>query len=335
MHIRLITPAGQNSRAGNRATAERWSALLCQLGHRVDVSVDYDDQAADMMIALHAWRSAAAITAFDARYPDRPLIVVLTGTDIYKFQHSHPDVTLASMARADALIALHERVGQDIPAQYRPRLHLVLQSARPLAQRLPPVQSHFDVCVVGHLRAEKDSLRAALAVRDLPPESRLRVIQAGKAHDTHWHALADQELRTNPRYRWRGEISRTDVRRLMARCRLMVMSSMMEGGANAISEACVAGLPVIASRIPGNIGLLGADYPGYYPAGDTGALRALLLRAERDPDFVETLRRHCLARAPLFQPEAERASLARVIGAVTATTGVDERPSGGPCDIRG
>lgn len=328
MHIRLITPAGQNSRAGNRATAERWSALLGQLGHRVDVSVDYDGEPADLMIALHAWRSAAAIEAFATRYPHRPLIVVLTGTDIYKFQHSHPEVTLASMARADALIGLHEGVGEDIPAQYRPRLHRVLQSAQLFKQTPPqrstqtppqsPEKPHFDICVIGHLRAEKDSLRAALAVRDLPPESRLRVLQAGKAHDGHWQALAEQEQQANPRYRWLGEISHDDVGRLMARCRLMVMSSMMEGGANAVSEACVAGLPVIASRIPGNVGLLGVDYPGYYPAGDTRALRERLLRAEGDPDFVETLRRHCLARAPLFRPEAERASLARVIDAVTA-----------------
>jgi len=92
-----------------------------------------------------------------------------------------------------------------------------------------------------------------------------------------------------------------------------VISSVMEGGANVVSEACVAGLPVIASDIPGNLGLLGDGYPGTYPVKDTAALRERLLQAESDPDYLETLRRHCTDRAPLFTPESERDGLQRAI----------------------
>ncbi len=314
--IALITPAGRGSRAGNRATATRWAHLLRELGHRVRVSVEYDGTPADVMIALHAWRSAAAIQSFAQRWPDRPLVVVLTGTDLYEFQYSHPEPTLASMACADALIGLHERVRDDIPEPMRGKLHTVLQSARPVVRRLPPVRRHFEVCVAGHLREEKDSLRAAFAVRDLPADSRLRVVQVGRAHDEQWAAAARSEMAINPRYRWRGEIAHAEVRRLMARARLMVISSRMEGGANVVSEACTAGLPVIASDIPGNRGLLGNEYPGYFPVGDTAALRAQLLRAERDPGFVDLLRDCCRARAPLFQPERERDALGRVVAHV-------------------
>ncbi|MEX0732543.1 MAG: selenoneine biosynthesis selenosugar synthase SenB [Aquisalimonadaceae bacterium] len=318
MNIILITPAGRGSRAGNRATATRWARFLRRLGHRVDVSVEYDGRPAELMIALHAWRSADAIRRFSIAHPDRPLLVVLTGTDIYRFQRSHPDTTLESMERAHALIGLHDRVGDDIPARFHPKLHPVLQSALPLTRRLPPPRSAFEVCVVGHLREEKDSLRAARAVGDLPAGSRLRVVNVGKAHNAEWEAAAREEMAVNPRFRWRGEVPHAEVRRLMARARLMVMSSVMEGGANVVSEACVAGLPVIASDIPGNRGLLGDDYPGYYPTADTAALRAALLRAEREPDFLDALRRHCLARAPLFRPEAERDGLRRVIEHVVA-----------------
>lgn len=313
MKIMLITPAPPKSRTGNRATATRWAGMLRRRGHRVTVAVHYDGRPADLMLALHAWRSADAVRRFDAAFPERPLIVALTGTDIYRFQHSAPDVTLDSMARADALIGLHDRVAEDIPARFRARLHTVLQSARPLPRRLPPVASWFDVCVVGHLREEKDSLRAAHAVREIPDDSRLRVVQVGRAHDADWEAAAREEMALNPRFRWRGQVPHARVRRLMAQARLMVMSSIMEGGANAVCEACVAGLPVIASDIPGNRGLLGDGYPGYYPAGDTAALRTLLLRAEREPNYLEELRSHCLARAPLFTPESERDSLNRVI----------------------
>lgn len=313
MKIRLITPAGRQSRAGNRATATRWAGFLRQLGHRVDVTVDYRGEPADLMLALHAWRSSDAVRQFHTLYPDRPLIVALTGTDIYKFQFSDPQPTLQSMALADRLIALHERAADDVPEIYRDKLRVVLQSATAPTRRLLPVRNHFDVCVVGHLREEKDSLRAAYAVRALPRASRLRVIQVGKAHSPDWAAAAHAEMASNPRYCWRGEVTPGRVRQLMARARLMVMSSVMEGGANVVSEACIAGLPVIASAIPGNIGLLGDDYPGYYPALDTAALRALLLQAEADPDWLERLRQHCLSRSSLFTPEAEKLALRAVV----------------------
>jgi glycosyltransferase involved in cell wall biosynthesis len=94
----------------------------------------------------------------------------------------------------------------------------------------------------------------------------------------------------------------------MARARLMVLSSVMEGGANVLSEALVAGLPVLASAIPGSIGLLGADHPGYFPVGDTAALTALLARAETDANFLAALARHGATRAPLFTETRERAA---------------------------
>ena len=319
MHITLITPAARGSRAGNRATAERWARLLRANGHRARIIKEYDGEPTDLLVALHAWRSSESVRQYRAHHPTGPLIVALTGTDIYRFQRTHPEATRYSMAEADALIGLHERVADDVPVDFHHRLHTVFQSAEPLPRRQPPVQSRFDVVVIGHLRDEKDSLRTARAARQVPPESRLNVIQLGKAHNEQWLALAEQEARENPRFDWKGELPRWQVRRYMARARLMVISSVMEGGANVVSEACVAGLPVIASAIPGNVGLLGEDYPGYYPVEDTAALRDQLLRAEKEPAFLETLRAGVEGRAPLFRPEAEQAALERVVNAVTHT----------------
>jgi len=321
VHITLVTPAPPGSRAGNRETATRWARYLQARGHRVVITTDYRGEKTDLLLALHAWRSAEAVARYRQCCPGQPLIVALTGTDIYRFQHSHPEVTLESMAAADVLIGLHDRVHQGIPAQYASRLAVVLQSAQPLSRRLPPVRRHFDVCVVGHLRDEKDALRAAFAAAGMPSESRLRVLQVGKAHNDDWASMATAEMKQNPRYRWLGEVPRGEVRRLLAKSRLMVISSVMEGGANVVSEACVAGLPVIASDIEGNRGLLGDDYPGYYPVRDTAALAQLLSRAENDPAWLEALRRHCVKRASRFRPEAEQASLAAAVEqAVRAAT---------------
>ena len=312
MKIRLITPAPPRSRAGNRATATRWANILKGLGHRVQVSVDYAGEAADLMVALHAWRSAQAIVRFADDHPERPLIVAITGTDAYRFIHSHPETTLRSIAQADRLVGLHDLIGDTVPPEHRSKVRVIYQSARPIGSRAP-AKRVFPVCVAGHLREEKDPLRPALAVRDLPAASRLRVDHYGAAHTPEWADAARAEMAVNPRYRWHGEVPHHRVRRAYGGARLLVLPSRMEGGANVISEAVVAGLPVIASRIAGSIGLLGPDYPGYYPVEDEGALRAMLLRAEFDPEFYHALEEGCASRRRLFTPERERDGWARLL----------------------
>jgi putative glycosyltransferase (TIGR04348 family) len=306
--ISLVTPAGKQSRSGNRTTAVRWTRILRAFGHRVAIAQSDETGDADMMVAVHAWRSAPSIRAFAARHPDRPLVVLLAGTDIYRFQHSHPDETLGSMARATVLVGLHDLVDRAIPRRFRSKLRIIHQSAVSLGGNREPSRRDFQVCVVGHLRDEKDSLRTALAARLVPEDSRIRVVHLGKAHDESWAQAAAKEMAENPRYCWRGEVPGWQVRRQFARSHAMVISSVMEGGANVVSEALVAGVPVIASKIDGNVGLLGADYRGYYPAQDTEALAALLRRAETEPAFLRDLARQGAARRQLFRPAREAAA---------------------------
>lgn len=321
LRLTLITPAAQGSRAGNRATATRWAALLRQAGHRVTIRhVDQTPEAGpapDALLALHAWRSHAAIQAWRQAFPQTPLVVVLTGTDVYRFQYSHARQVYDSLDQADALIGLHDCLHESLPSRYHTRLHIVHQSARPLPPGAPVSGTrHFHVLVAGHLREEKDSLRAACAVRDLPEESRLRVVQLGGAHSEGWAEAARKEMAINPRYRWLGDRPHWQVRQWMARANVMVISSRMEGGANVVSEACVARLPVIASDIPGNRGLLGERYAGYYPVSDTDALRDGLLKAERQPQWLAQLAQQVSRRAPLFAPQEELAGLLRALTAV-------------------
>jgi putative glycosyltransferase (TIGR04348 family) len=313
MRIVLITPDGPTSRTGNKVAAARWARILRGLGHRVRVAAAYHGEPADLMVAVHAWRSAAAIGRFKLAHPDRPLVLQLSGTDIYDTLKSDPAPTLRSMELADRLIALNDLAWRVVPRRLRGRLIVMHQSAEPLSAPRQPSRTAVVVSVVGHLRDVKDPLRAALAARLLPDDSRVRIEQIGRAYTPAWAERAQTEMAGNPRYRWRDDVPPADVRRLLARSHAMAITSLSEGGANVVSEAIVAGVPILASRVDGNVGLLGEGYEGYFPVGDTRALARLMLRLEREPAFVARLGKALGRRAPLFRPAREIAAWRRLL----------------------
>lgn len=313
MKIVLITPAGPTAHTGNRVTASRWAGILRKLGHHVCVAADYDGRPADLMVAVHAWRSASAIERFKATFPTRPVVLQLSGTDIYQYIDTDPGPTLRSMQRADRLVALNDLAWKVVPKPLRARLCVIHQSAAPLGRPRRPSPRNVVVSVIGHLRDVKDPLRAAEAARLLPAESRILIEQVGRAYTPAWAERARAEMASNARYKWRGDVPAAAVRRLLARSHAMVISSLSEGGANVISEAAVAGVPILASRMDGNVGLLGSDYRGYFPVGDTRSLAALMRRLEADVRFARGLAVAVRARASLFAPRREIAAWRRLL----------------------
>ncbi len=317
MKISLITPANKQQRNGNRTSAIRWARFFKENGHQVRIDVEYTNEPADLMVALHAWRSSTAVNRYRERYPNGPLIVALGGTDVNTFLRSDPKVTLATMDQADALVSLHDCMKDSLPLRFHRKLHVVKQSAKPLPAPRRPTSRYFDICVIGHLREEKDPFRTALAARMATRSSRLRVVHMGKAHSPEWSAQAESEMLINPRYIWKGDMPNWRVRREFARTHLMVISSKQEGGANVVSEAIVAGVPIIASNIPGNIGLLGPNYPGYYPVQNETALAAILERAETHPTFLYDLTLYGASLRRTFLADKEAAGWQHVIKLVT------------------
>jgi putative glycosyltransferase (TIGR04348 family) len=271
----------------------------------VTIAGNYEDEPADAMVAIHAWRSAAAVRRFKIRYPQHPLILQLSGTDIYQYISDDAEPTLQSMELADRLVALNSLAWRVVPKRFRKKLRVIFQSVRKSTAPRQLSRRRIDLCVIGHLRDVKDPLRAAEAARSLPPTSRIRVVHIGRAYNAEWAAKATAEMAANPRYLWRDDVPRATVQKLLRRSHAMVLSSLSEGGANVLSEAIVAGVPILASRMDGNVGLLGADYPAYFPVGDTPALARLMRRIEIDRRFVVKLGRAIARRAPLFRPERE------------------------------
>jgi putative glycosyltransferase (TIGR04348 family) len=314
MNIAIITPAPPGSRKGNRITARRWARLLRQLGHRTVIRQEYRGEPCDLLIALHARRSAAAVEAFRRVHPGRPVVLALTGTDLYEDIHTDP-AARRTLEWASRLVVLQPLGIEELPEHLRSKARVVYQSAEAPGRSAEPRRTRrlFEVCVLGHLRPVKDPFRTALASRLLPASSRLRVLHAGAALSPDMAEQARAEAAANPRYRWLGDLPRWKALRLLCRCRLLVLTSRLEGGANAVTEALAASVPVLSARIPGSIGILGADYPGYFPVGDTAALAALLARAEGDAAFYNALRRWCRRLRPLVRPARERQSWRRLL----------------------
>ena len=263
------------------------------------------------MIALHARRSHPSIARYAAAFPGRPLGVVLTGTDLYRDIHCDKSAK-ESLELATALVVLQEMGLKELEPRHRAKARVIYQSAEPIRLQ-PPAKKYFDVCVIGNLRAEKDPFRTALAAQLLPPTSRIRITHVGRPYNEKFALEALLHTSRNPRYRWRGEVARWEARRLLSRSRLLAQTSVIEGGANVVSEALAAGVPVIASDIPGNVGMLGEDYPGYYKTGDERDLARLLHRVESDGAFYETLKAQCDARGHLVLHDRERAALEALV----------------------
>jgi putative glycosyltransferase (TIGR04348 family) len=282
----------------------------------VHVTQNYDGKPCDVLIALHARRSADSIRGFHELHPELPLIVVLTGTDIYRDIRRDLNAQ-RSLEMASRLVVLQKMALREIPKPLRRKTRVIYQSAEPIRGRRPRASGIFDVCVVGHLRGEKDPLRAAMAVRDLPAQSRIQVTHIGLALDPQLEKTAKQEIRRNPRYRWIGHLSHGKTRQRLARSDLVCITSKMEGSSNVLSEALASGVPVVTSRIPGLIGTLGKNFNGFFPVGDTEKLRRLFLRAESDVDFYRSLQRHCRRLASLVEPKREMAEWRRLLQELT------------------
>jgi putative glycosyltransferase (TIGR04348 family) len=266
----------------------------------------------DALIALHAVKSATVVADFKRQFPNRPVLVTLTGTDVFQ-DGTTADVLHETLRVSDRILALQNHMASAVPTEHQHKVRVIFQSFTPPHSLPAPKTDVFEVCMLGHLRDVKDPFLAARAVRNLPETSRIKVVHVGGALEPEYAERAKREQATNPRYQWLGELPRTEAVLTLARCRLLVMSSKSEGGPSAVSEAVACGVPVLSTPTSGVVGLLGEDYTGYFPVGDCGALKTLLLRCESDPAFLNELKQGCNAVRPLTDPETERQAWAMLL----------------------
>jgi putative glycosyltransferase (TIGR04348 family) len=318
--VLIISPAVANANNGNWQTARRWSRMLRPAFH-VTVAQAWNGEPFDVVLALHARRSADSIAAWaqaqGVTATARGLGVVLTGTDLYR------DIQTDAMAQASLRFAKHlvvlQECGPDaLPHTLRLKTRVIFQSA---GSRKPvqKTRQHLRAVMVGHLRDEKSPQTLFEAARILKDSPDILIDHIGESLDASLGSQARATAAACPGYRWLGGLSHETTRRHIQRAHLLVHPSRMEGGAHVIMEAVCSGTPVLASRIAGNVGMLGEDYPGYFAHGDAQGLADLLVRCREDqtapdPDTLYAkLEDRCARRVPLFAPETERAALTRLV----------------------
>jgi putative glycosyltransferase (TIGR04348 family) len=309
----IVSPALQDANNGNWQTARRWAQMLSKM-HRTRIVKVWEPnglESDDVMIALHARRSAPSIAAWKQQRGSRSLIVALTGTDLYRDILTDPDAQ-HSLEAAGRLIVLQELGIQSLPAPHRSKARVVFQSATS-RKTLPKTSKHLNAVMVGHLRNEKMPQTLFAAARLLLGEPSIRITHIGASLD---EKLAQDAIKTEALcggYTWARGLKHAQTRARIQRAHVLVHTSKMEGGAHVIMEAVCSGTPVIASHIDGNVGMLGAGYDGYFPVGDAQTLAALLRRCKNEPAYLDHLATQCALRAPLFAPAAEQAALLNVV----------------------
>jgi putative glycosyltransferase (TIGR04348 family) len=301
--VLIVSPASAQDNNGNWRTASRWAAFLAGVAE-VEIARTWGGAPCDALIALHARRSADAIARMRAQRPATPIGVVLTGTDVYRdiagneaAQHSLECASQLAVLQPDALTQL-------APA-HRAKARVIVQSATAWRRR-PTSSGPVTFVAVGHLREEKDPRTLMAAARSVRTDARIRIVHVGEALEPALAEAARATMADCPHYRWIGGVSRGAARAWIARSRALVHMSRMEGGAQAIIEAVRTGVPVLASRIGGNVGLLGEDYAGYFDAGDARSLASAMERLASDAGFASLLEAQCARREPGFRPALER-----------------------------
>lgn len=317
----IVSPALADANNGNWRTARRWQELLSG-HHTVRITKEWPDAQAPgdaVMLALHARRCAAPIAAWARQHPGRGLVVVLTGTDLYQDIANDADAQ-RSLELAQRLVVLQELGPQALPPRHRAKTRVIFQST-PALGALPKPADGLQAIMVGHLRQVKapGTLWAAARLLRDRPDIRIAHIGDGAAEP----ALADEARATArdcPGYRWLGPLPHEETLRQIRTADVLVHTSALEGGAHVVMEAVRCGTPVLASRVPGNVGMLGPDYGGYFDAGDAAVLARLLrtcrdtLAAENPADrLLASLGAQCALRAPLFDANHERRALLNLL----------------------
>jgi putative glycosyltransferase (TIGR04348 family) len=310
--ICIISPALAAANNGNWQTAKRWHHMLSG-NYAAEIMLQWDGRPFDVMLALHARRSAESIAEWSVKYPDKLIVLALTGTDLYRDIAVDP-LAQQSLKLAHRLIVLQDMGPKNLPAEHQSKCQVIFQSTT-RRQTAKKTTQKLRALMVGHLRSEKSPETYFEVAKILAVREEIVLDHIGAPLDAELGQKASQLSLELSNYRYLGEQTHAQTRARIVRAHLLVHPSRMEGGAHVVMEAVMSGTPVLASRIDGNVGMLGVNYDGYFPVGDAQALASMLQKCKNEPGFLDHLNKQCALRAPLFEHQAEKTSLLRIVSA--------------------
>jgi len=324
MRLLLHVPLPRGSTRGNWITALRWEKILIELGHTVRVvdPSEYDtalNSTYDALIALHARRSAKEISKFRMTATQGKIIVALTGTDLNVDLNHGSDgfrSVTQSMSTADRIVLLEPEGLKKLAADLQPKCVVIYQSsALPIIEAQPQADS-FKISFLAHLREVKDPFLITRAVELLPLSSSAKVYHAGEATTVAWRDRALKWTQKSSRYDWLGAIPHQDAMQLLGTSQLTVLTSRHEGAPSVFSEAATLGVPILSTRIPASIGILGAEHPGLFNFGDAVELAKLINRAETDHVYYQELCDASIRLRDRLSPQAELQAWKELLGSL-------------------
>ena len=316
MNILILYPDNKNVITGNLCSALQYQKILQGLGYSVDVDFKYTGQRAEVLIAINAAKKNSEIIEFKARNSNAKIVSVLSGTDIYP---EPLEKTIESMKLSNALVALQPDGLLKVPECHRGKTFLIYQSVESIINVSSPMEhiSEFRVTLIANIRSVKDPLVAPNACKLLSISSKIKIIHIGYCLERNLGVILSKESESNERYNWIGGLNELDTRETLSQSDVLLITSIDEGAGRVVGEAIELGVPIISTRNSGVLGLLGDNYEGYYPVSDSNLLSKMLMRAESDPNFLQSLYEQCQSKAHLFSPEVEKQSWSQLISKIS------------------
>lgn len=329
MRILIVIPS-QDPISGNWVTARRFQHGLEKQGHRVaiyDTPLQATDGfrqkllnfAPDATILLHAYRTGKPWLDA-ARTLQTPYIVLLTGTDVnHGLDDPAQSVVIRTTLQQASAVLLHNPL---IAAEFSAKSPELVRFLRLLTPGITLGTAPYDLRKTHGLAEEKTLFLCPAGLR--PVKGGLQLLEmfaqvavinphvqlafCGPVLDESYarHLLAAIEKR--PWASYLGSIPQTAMANAMRGADVIINNSQTEGLANALLEAATLGIPILASKIPGNAAVVRHNINGLLYSTEEEFVRYAL-------DLLNQARRRQLIRpAPdSYNPDQEAAELASIL----------------------
>ncbi len=280
--IKIYSPSRDSAVTGNYVTSKRYAYHLQNLGYRVFVYNGFEEkvnvEGVRCAFVLHAEKGSHVIKELAAK--NVPVVLVLTGTDLYRdiisTKNSKKERCFRSIQLASAIVVLHENAVSDllkVVSFPRERIFVVLQSVVDFKKRtfLFKKKNHYKILLLSNIRKEKGIIVAISGFlefqKNIDARTKFTLDHIGGVLDQGYFKKITNLLEGVKSVSFLGSIEKDKLQTMLASYDLLLHSSFIEGGSLVIQEAQNAGLPIIASDISCHAALLGSAYVGLHSVG--------------------------------------------------------------------